>query len=61
MDWLKSATSSTPSRPTTQGLFRPNQSHDYDNGLADMLDVIGTNYRYDELLQAWEDKPVGKL
>ncbi|MBN2161431.1 MAG: DUF4982 domain-containing protein [Pontiellaceae bacterium] len=46
-----------PSRPVTQALFRPNVSHDYDNGLADMLDVIGTNYRDSELLQAWKDKP----
>lgn len=45
-----------PTRPVTQGLFRPNVSHDYDNGLADMLDVIGTNYRDEELLQAWKDK-----
>jgi beta-galactosidase len=50
-----------PSRPVTQGLFRPNVSHDYDNGLADMLDVIGTNYRDSELLQAWKDKAGRKL
>lgn len=46
-----------PSRPVTQALFRPNVSGDYQNGLADMLDVIGTNYRDQELLQAWKDKP----
>jgi beta-galactosidase len=46
-----------PSRPVTQALFRPNNSGDYHNGLADMLDVIGTNYRDQELLQAWRDKP----
>lgn len=50
-----------PSRPVTQALFRPNVSHDYDNGLADMLDVIGTNYRDGELLQAWRDKPGRKI
>ena len=50
-----------PTRPVTQGLFRPNKSHDYDNGLADMLDVIGTNYRDDELLQAWKDKEGRKI
>jgi len=50
-----------PSRPVTQGLFRPNVSHDYDNGLADLLDVIGTNYRDKELLQAWRDKPGRKI
>ena len=30
-----------PTRPVTQALFRPNVSHDYDNGLADLLDVVG--------------------
>lgn len=50
-----------PTRPVTQGLFRPNVSHDYDNGLADMLDVIGTNYRDLELLQAWRDQPGRKI
>ena len=50
-----------PSRPVTQGLFRPNVSHDYDNGLADMLDVIGTNYRDKELLAAHKDKPTRKI
>lgn len=46
-----------PTRCVTQGLFRPNTTHDYDNGLADLLDVIGTNYRDAELLQAWRDQP----
>jgi beta-galactosidase len=50
-----------PSRPVTQGLFRPNVSHDYDNGLADLLDVVGTNYRDSELLAAWEAKPTRKI
>jgi len=50
-----------PSRPVTQGLFRPNVSHDYDNGLADLLDVIGTNYRDRELLAAWQAKPTRKI
>jgi beta-galactosidase len=45
-----------PSRPVTQALFRPNVSHDYNNGLADLLDVVGTNYRDTELLAAWEEK-----
>jgi beta-galactosidase len=50
-----------PTRPVTQALFRPNVSHDYDNGLADMLDVIGTNYRDLELLAAWRDDPTRKI
>jgi beta-galactosidase len=50
-----------PSRPVTQGLFRPNVSHDYENGLADLLDVVGTNYRDLELLAAHKDKPSRKI
>jgi beta-galactosidase len=50
-----------PTRPVTQALFRPNVSGDYDNGLADMLDVIGTNYRDRELLAAWRDNPQRKI
>lgn len=50
-----------PSRPVTQALFRPNVSGDYNNGLADMLDVIGTNYRDKELLDAWKDKEGRKI
>ena len=50
-----------PTRPVTQALFRPNVSGDYTNGLADMLDVIGTNYRDQELLDAWRAKPGRKI
>jgi len=50
-----------PTRPVTQALFRPNVSHDYDDGLADMLDVIGQNYRENEILKAHEDKPARKI
>ena len=50
-----------PTRPVTQALFRPNVSHDYDNGLADLLDVAGTNYRDVELLAAHKAKPSRKI
>lgn len=50
-----------PTRPATQALFRPNTTHDYTNGLADMLDVIGTNYRDRELLAAQRAKPSRKI
>ncbi|MFT3867202.1 MAG: glycoside hydrolase family 2 TIM barrel-domain containing protein [Nibricoccus sp.] len=50
-----------PTRPVTQALFRPNHSHDFDNGLADLLDVIGTNYRDVELLAAQKAKPTRKI
>lgn len=48
-------------RPVTQALFRPNASHDYDDGLADMLDVIGQNYRENEILAAHQQNPARKI
>ena len=48
-------------RPVTQALFRPNVSHDYDDGLADLLDVVGQNYREQEILKAHADKPTRKI
>jgi beta-galactosidase len=50
-----------PTRPVTQALFRPNVSHDYDDGLADMLDVVGQNYRENEILAAYSSKPSRKI
>jgi beta-galactosidase len=50
-----------PTRLVTQALFRPNVSGDYTNGLADLLDVIGTNYRDNELLAARRAKPSRKI
>ncbi|HEX7799684.1 MAG TPA: glycoside hydrolase family 2 TIM barrel-domain containing protein [Asticcacaulis sp.] len=50
-----------PTRPVTQALFRPNVSHDYDDGLADMLDVVGQNYRENELAKAHADKPSRRI
>jgi beta-galactosidase len=52
---------SDPTRPVTQALFRPNISHDYDDGLADLLDVVGTNYRNSELLAAHAARPERKI
>ncbi|NLK41547.1 MAG: glycoside hydrolase family 2 protein [Planctomycetes bacterium] len=50
-----------PTRPVTQALFRPNSSGDYDNGLADILDVVGQNYRENELLAAYRQNPKRKI
>ncbi|HEX8186805.1 MAG TPA: glycoside hydrolase family 2 TIM barrel-domain containing protein [Pyrinomonadaceae bacterium] len=50
-----------PTRPVTQALFRPNVSKDYDNGLADMLDVVGQNYREQEILAAYRQRPTRKI
>jgi len=50
-----------PTRPVTQALFRPDVSHDYDDGLADLLDVVGQNYHEKEILAAHEQKPARKI
>ena len=50
-----------PTRPVTQGIFRPNASGDYENGFADLLDVVGQNYRENELLAAHRQKPARKI
>jgi beta-galactosidase len=53
-----------PTRPVTQAILQPNQDPDggsYKNGFADLLDVIGTNYRDAELLAAHSDKPTRKI
>ncbi len=50
-----------PTRPVTQALFRPNQSNDFGDGLADLLDVVGVNYRDQEVLAAHRDKPTRKI
>jgi beta-galactosidase len=58
---VKEYKANDPTRPVTQALFRPNVSGDYTNGLADLLDVIGTNYRDKELLAAQQAKPQRKI
>jgi len=53
-----------PTHPVTQALFRPNSDGGggaYKNGLADLLDVVGTNYRDAELLAAHAAKPSMKI
>jgi len=52
-----------PTRPVTQALFRPNieGANDYNNGLADILDVVGQNYREKEILAAYKQKPIRKI
>ncbi len=50
-----------PTRPVTQALFRPNVSHDYEDGLADLLDVVGQNYRENEILAAHAAKTSRKI
>ncbi|HYX09181.1 MAG TPA: glycoside hydrolase family 2 TIM barrel-domain containing protein, partial [Bacteroidales bacterium] len=50
-----------PSRLVTMALFRPNSSGVYQNGFADMMDIVGQNYRENELVQAHLDKPSRKV
>lgn len=50
-----------PSRPATLALFRPNVTGDYENGLADMLDVVGQNYRENELIAANHQNPARSI
>lgn len=48
-------------RPVTMALFRPALSHVYENGFADMMDVVGQNYRENELIAAHEKNPKWKV
>jgi beta-galactosidase len=48
-------------RPVTMALFRPALSHVYENGLAAMMDVVGQNYRENELIAAHEKNPSWKV
>ncbi len=50
-----------PTRPVTQAIFRPNATGDYKNGFADMLDVIGQNYRERELVDAHKANTARKI
>ncbi|MBN1973823.1 MAG: DUF4982 domain-containing protein [Sedimentisphaerales bacterium] len=61
---VKTFRENDPTRPVTQALFRPNQDGSggaYRNGLSDLLDVVGTNYRDAEMLAAWAAKPTIKI
>lgn len=48
-------------RPITMALFRPNSSHVYQNGFANMMDVVGQNYRENELIAAHQKHPDWKV
>jgi beta-galactosidase len=50
-----------PTRPVTMALFRPAMSHVYENGFAQMMDVVGQNYRENELIAAHEKHPDWKV
>lgn len=48
-------------RPVTMALLRPASSHVYQNGFGEMMDVVGQNYREDELIAAHEKHPDWKV
>jgi beta-galactosidase len=50
-----------PTRPVTMALFRPALSHVYENGFANMMDLVGQNYRENELVAAHESNPNRKV
>ena len=50
-----------PSRPVTMALFRPANSKVYTNGFAETMDVVGQNYRENELVALHNQKPSLKV
>ena len=50
-----------PSRPVTMALFRPANSKVYTNGFAEHMDIVGQNYRENELVAAHEGNPHWKV
>ncbi|MGI4020871.1 MAG: glycoside hydrolase family 2 TIM barrel-domain containing protein [Janthinobacterium lividum] len=50
-----------PTRPVTMALFRPNVSKVYANGFAATMDVVGQNYRENELIAAHDAHPDWKV
>ncbi|MDP4290982.1 MAG: glycoside hydrolase family 2 TIM barrel-domain containing protein [Bacteroidota bacterium] len=46
-----------PTRPVTMALFRPNVSKVYSNGFIEKMDVVGQNYRENELVDIHNLKP----
>jgi beta-galactosidase len=50
-----------PTRPVTTALFRPNNSKVYTNGFAELMDVVGQNYRENELVATHIAHPERKV
>jgi len=46
-----------PGRPVTMALFRPNSSKVYSNGFVEKMDIVGQNYRENELVALHTAKP----
>jgi beta-galactosidase len=50
-----------PTRPVTMALFRPGLSKVYVNGFVETMDIVGQNYREDELVVAHKTNPKRKV
>jgi beta-galactosidase len=50
-----------PTRPVTMALFRPALSKVYENGFAKTMDIVGQNYRENELVAAHDKNPDWKV
>lgn len=50
-----------PGRPVTMALFRPGSSKVYTNGFAEIMDIVGQNYRESELVAVHIAKPQLKV
>jgi beta-galactosidase len=50
-----------PTRPVTMAVFRPNTQDAYTSGFAEMMDVVGQNYRENELVDAHNQNPDRKV
>ncbi len=48
-------------RPVTMALFRPGSSKVYTNGFAEIMDIVGQNYREKELVELHQTKPQLKV
>ncbi|WP_421938998.1 glycoside hydrolase family 2 TIM barrel-domain containing protein [Pedobacter sp.] len=46
-----------PGKPVTMALFRPANSKVYTNGFAETMDIVGQNYRENELVALHNQKP----
>ncbi|MFP5390811.1 MAG: glycoside hydrolase family 2 TIM barrel-domain containing protein [Gammaproteobacteria bacterium] len=50
-----------PTRPVTMALFRPTLSKVYENGFVEIMDIVGQNYRENELAAAYRANPKRKV
>jgi beta-galactosidase len=50
-----------PSRPVTMAILRPTEHNIFGSGFADLMDVVGVNYRESELLSVHRARPDYKI